>query len=77
MKNSNLVQKSLGTLVSLYSEMRFYLLVAIVAYHMMSFIQGKHIILSMLLIIVGVAGLTLENRGLLLMFVLATTCTFI
>lgn len=77
MKNSNLAQKSLGTLVSLYSETKFYLLAAIVGYHILSCIQGRHIILSMWLTIVGIAGLTLGNRGILLMFVLATICIFV
>lgn len=77
MKNFNLAQKSLDILVSLYSETKFYLVAAIVAYHMMACIHGKHIILSMLLIPVGVAALTLESRGLLLTFVLATICIFI
>jgi hypothetical protein len=77
MKNFNPTQKSLNILVSLFSEMKFYLLAAIVGYHIMSCIQGRHIILSMLLIVVGIVGLRLDRRGILLTFVLVTILTFI
>lgn len=77
MKNCNPIQKSLNILVSLFNETKFYLLVLIVGYHIMSCIQGRHIILSMLLIVVGIVGLRLDHRGILLTFVLATILMFI